>query len=58
MVGLVSVFEPPENINGIEDAGLANVNLLKSSLKGSVFLHVLAIFSESGSADTSELTPG
>ena len=57
VVGLVAVTQPLENLDGVADGGLGDLDRLEAALQGRVLLEVLAVLVEGGGPDGLQLAP-
>src|SRR5439155_21187908 len=58
VVGLVAVAYALEDVDGVGDGGLLDLDGLEPALEGGVLLEVLAVLVEGGGPDRLQLTPG
>ena len=58
VVGLVAVLEANQDLDGVADRGLLDLDRLESALEGRVLLEVLAVLLERGGANGLQLAPG
>ncbi len=57
MMDLVTLFQPPENGDGILDSGLVHHDSLESTLKRLVLFHVFPVLVEGRCSNAVEFTP-
>ena len=58
VVGLVTVLQPHEDLDGVGEGRLVDVDGLEAPLQGGVLLQVFAVLLEGGGTDGLQLAPG
>ena len=57
MVGFVAILQPPQNGNGVFDAGLIDIDLLETAFQGRIFFNIFAVFIQRSRANTAQFPP-